>query len=219
MPLVRALWRLSEQPVDHEGRFYRCKIRPLDPMTEPPVRDIPIFTAGVNPRMIESAGRVADGLIGHTLFSPQYIEEVALPSIERGARAAGRDPGAVAFAATVLCAISDDEELARRDAAAMIAFYGSVKTYGHIFSISGFEAEAERIRAAFARHDVAGMAAAVSDEMVDTFAVAGRPDDVKARLRSYDRIAQHVILFPPSFDVAPDRKAANLALLIEHGND
>jgi alkanesulfonate monooxygenase SsuD/methylene tetrahydromethanopterin reductase-like flavin-dependent oxidoreductase (luciferase family) len=216
VPLLRSLWRLSERPVEHEGRFYRCKIKALDQMTEPSVRDIPIFTAGVNPRMMETAGRVADGLVGHTLFSPRYIEDVALPAIERGARRTGRDPSEVAFAAMILCSISEDEITARREAAAMVAFYGSVKTYGQIFEVSGFGPEAERIRDAFARRDVEEMRAAVSEEMVDAFAVAGRPADVRARLRRYEALADHVVLFPPSFDVEPDRKAENLALLIEH---
>src|SRR6202008_5021663 len=37
VPLLRRLWRLNEAPVDHEGRFYRCIIRAMDPLTEPPV--------------------------------------------------------------------------------------------------------------------------------------------------------------------------------------
>jgi probable F420-dependent oxidoreductase len=216
VPLLRSLWRLDQQPVEHEGRFYRCKVKALDQMTEPAVRDIPVFTAGVNPRMIESAGRVADGLVGHTLFSTRYIEDVALPAIERGARTTGRDPRDVGFVAMVLCSISDDEVTARREAAAMIAFYGSVKTYGQIFDVSGFGAEAARIREAFGRGDVDAMTAAVSDEMVDAFAVAGRSGDVRARLQRYDALADHVVLFPPSFDVQPGRKAENLGLLIEH---
>ena len=215
VPLVRRLWRLNEGPVNHEGRFYRCRIRALDQLTEPPVRDIPIFTAGVNPRMMESAGRVADGLIGHTLFSPRYIEDVALPAIERGALKTGRDPADVEFAAMVLASVSDDEESARREAAAMIAFYGSVKTYANIFAVSGFDAEAERIREAFGRGDVDGMVDAVSEDMVDEFAVAGTPAQVGARLRRYDGLADHVVLFPPSFRIEPERVAENLALLID----
>jgi probable F420-dependent oxidoreductase len=215
VPLLRRLWRLHEGPVDHEGRFYSCKIRALDQQTEPEVRAIPIFTAGVNPRMMESAGRVADGLLGHTLFSPRYIEEVALPALERGARVAGRDPGDIALVAMVLSSVGEDEEEARRDAAAMIAFYGSVKTYGKIFEVSGFGAEAERIREAFGRGDVEAMIAAVSEAMVDEFAVAGTADQVNDRLRRYDGLAEHVVLFPPSFKVAPERVEQNLAMLIE----
>jgi alkanesulfonate monooxygenase SsuD/methylene tetrahydromethanopterin reductase-like flavin-dependent oxidoreductase (luciferase family) len=165
--------------------------------------------------MMESAGRVADGLLGHTLFSPRYIEEVALPALERGARVAGRDPGDIALVAMVLSSVGEDEEEARRDAAAMIAFYGSVKTYGKIFEVSGFGAEAERIREAFGRGDVEAMIAAVSEAMVDEFAVAGTADQVNDRLRRYDGLAEHVVLFPPSFKVAPERVEQNLAMLIE----
>jgi hypothetical protein len=60
----------------------------------------------------------------------------------------------------------------------MIAFYGSVKTYANIFDVPGFGVEAARIRDAFARRDVAAMTGAVCEEMVDEFAVAGRPTDV-----------------------------------------
>ncbi len=215
VPLLRRLWRLNEGPVDHEGRFYRCKIRALDQLTEPPVRDIPIFTAGVNPRMMESAGRVADGLLGHTLFTPRYIEDVALPAIERGARTAGRDRADVGFTAMVLTSVSDDEEQARREAAAMIAFYGSVKTYARIFEVSGFAAQAEEIREAFRRGDVDAMIAAVSEEMVDEFSVAGTADHVNDRLRRYDAVADHVVLFPPSFRIEPEKVKENLAMLIE----
>jgi probable F420-dependent oxidoreductase len=215
VPLVRRLWRLDEGPVDHEGRFYRCRIRALDPLTEPRVRDIPVYTAGVNPRMMESAGRVADGLVGHTLFSPRYIEDVALPAIGRGARKAGRDPADVAVAAMVLASVSDDEERARREAAAMIAFYGSVKTYANVFAVSGFGAQAQRIREAFARGDVDAMVATVTEDMVDEFAVAGTPAQVHDRLRRYDGLARDVVLFPPSFRIEPERVTENLGMLIE----
>ena len=46
--------------------------------------------AGVNPRMIEAAGAVGDGLVGHPLFTPEYVREVARPALARGAEHAGR---------------------------------------------------------------------------------------------------------------------------------
>jgi hypothetical protein len=69
---------VTEAPVDHDGRFYRLRIAALDDLATAPQRDIPIYTAGMNRRMIEAAGRVADGLLGHTLFSPRYVTEVVL---------------------------------------------------------------------------------------------------------------------------------------------
>src|SRR5688500_11188246 len=65
VPLLRRLWRLHEGPIDHEGRFYRLRVQPTAPPREPFRADVPIYMAGVNARMVEAAGAVADGLVGH----------------------------------------------------------------------------------------------------------------------------------------------------------
>lgn len=211
VPLLRRLINLAEAPVDHEGRFYRVKIAALEESA--PARRIPIYTAGANPRMIESAGRVADGLLAHTMCSPGYLEEVAQPAVARGAEHAGRDVAAIAISAYALACAAEDADLARREAASMIAFYGSVKSYGAVFESRGFGAEAEAIRAAFAARDLEAMVAAVSEAMVDEFASAGTPAEVAARLRRYDGVVDEVALSVPSFQVAPERVAENLSLL------
>jgi probable F420-dependent oxidoreductase len=212
VPLVRDLWRLGERPVDHEGRFYRVKIRGLD---ETVTRQIPIYTAGVNPRMIETAGRVADGLLGHSLFTPRYLAEVVRPALEKGARHADRDPEDVALATFVIASIGDDSELARRDAAAMIAFYGSVKTYAPLFDICGFGEEAEAIRSAFARGEVQAMIDCVTDEMIDEFAATGTAQQIDEHLRRFDGLVDRLILFPPSFNVPPERANRTAEALID----
>src|SRR3954462_9672911 len=83
IPLLRRLWRLHEGPIDHEGRFYRLKVQPTAPPREPYRLDTPIFMAGVNARMVEAAGAVADGLIGHPLFTPEYVSEVVRPALAK----------------------------------------------------------------------------------------------------------------------------------------
>src|SRR5881394_4541352 len=85
VPLLRRLWRLHEGPIEHEGRFYRLRVSPTAPPREPLRQDTPIFMAGVNARMVEAAGAVADGLIGHPLFTPKYVREVVRPALARGA--------------------------------------------------------------------------------------------------------------------------------------
>jgi probable F420-dependent oxidoreductase len=216
VPLLRKLWRLDEEPVHHDGRFYRVHIQALDELASARGRDIPVYTAGVNPRMIETAGRVADGLLGHTLFSPRYLQEVAIPAVEKGAAHAERDRADIGITTFVLASASDDEEEARQDAAAMIAFYGSVKTYGKLFDVCGFAREAEAIREAFGRTDVDGMVAAVTDPMIDEFAVAGTPAQVNDKLRRFEGVADEVVLFPPSFRVSQERVAENLSILTGH---
>jgi probable F420-dependent oxidoreductase len=216
VPLVRDVWRLGEAPVRHDGRFYHLHISALGDLAGTPQRQIPIYTAGANPRMIESAGRVADGLLAHTMCSPRYIEEVVKPALAKGAAHAGRDVADVKLATYALGACSEDEEEARREAAAMIAFYGSVRSYGAMFAASGFGAEAEAIQAAFADRDLTGMVAAVTDEMVDALSVAGTPAQVAERVHRYDGVVDEVVLTVPSFQISEERVAENLALLTAH---
>ena len=127
VPLVRRLWRLHEGPIEHEGRFYRLNVQPTAPPREPYRQDMPIYMAGVNARMIEAAGAVADGLVGHPLFTPEYVREVVRPALARGAERAGREPPPIA--GYVTCSVDEDRDAARRGAAAIIAFNSTVKIY------------------------------------------------------------------------------------------
>jgi alkanesulfonate monooxygenase SsuD/methylene tetrahydromethanopterin reductase-like flavin-dependent oxidoreductase (luciferase family) len=109
-----------------------------------------------------------------------------------------------------------DEEVARREAASMIAFYGSVKSYGGIYAHEGFAAQAQAMQEAFKRGDIDAMVAAVTDDMIDAFAVAGTPEQVAAGLDRFRGAADEIVLFPPSFQVSPERIGENLALLTQH---
>ncbi len=198
IPLLRMLWRLHEGSIDHEGRFYRLKVQPTAPPRHPYRLDTPIFMAGVNARMVEAAGAVADGLIGHPLFTPEYVSEVVRPALAKGAERAGR--AAPPIAGYITCSVGEDRAAARRAAAAIIAFNSTVKTYRPTHRAAGFEAEAEAIRAAWASGDGEAMIAAVSDEMVDSIALAGTPDEVRERFEQrWDGVYQRTLLWPPAF--------------------
>jgi len=198
LPLVRRLWRLDEGPVDHDGRFYRLHVHPTAP-PRPVPRAVPLYMAGVNARMVEAAGAVADGLVGHPLFTPRYVSEVVRPALARGAQRAGRaQPPPIAGYLT--CSVGEDRDGARRDAAAIIAFNSTVKTYRMTHQVSGFEREADAIRAAWSAGDFEGMAAAVSEEMIDAIALAGTAEEVRARFcERWEGVYERTLLWPPAF--------------------
>jgi probable F420-dependent oxidoreductase len=199
IPLLRRLWRLDEGPVEHDGRFYRLHVNPTAPPRVPLRVDTPIYMAGVNARMVEAAGAVADGLVGHPLFTPKYVREVVRPALERGAERTGR-PEPPPIAGYVTCSVSEDRDAARQAGAAIIAFNSTVKTYRATHAVSGFEREAEAIRAAWGEGDFAGMAAAVSDDMIDSIALAGTPDEVRQRFSErWDGVYERTLLWPPAF--------------------
>ena len=213
--LLRKLWRLHEGPVQHDGRFYRLHLQPTAEVA-PPVRpDIPVFTAGVNPRMIQTAGRVADGLLGHPLFSRSYVDDVVRPAIDAGRTHADRQNAPVELVGIVICAISDDADQARREAAAQLAFYAAPKTYAGVLDAVGFGDVGDPVRAALGAGDHAAMAAAVPNAMVEAMAAAGTADEVRARLAEAERIYDHVVVYPPSFGLTEERCDELAGLLID----
>lgn len=199
VPLIRRLLRLHEGPISHEGRFYRVDVRPTAPVGPPPRIDLPIYLAGVNPRMIQAAGTVGDGLIGHPLFTPEYVRDVVRPALERGAEIAGRD-APVPIASYITCSVADDRDAARQAARAVVAFNSTVKTYRIIHRHHGFEAEAEAIRERWLAGDFAAAVEAVTDEMLDTIALAGTPDEVRTRFNErWGGVYERPLLWPPAF--------------------
>jgi alkanesulfonate monooxygenase SsuD/methylene tetrahydromethanopterin reductase-like flavin-dependent oxidoreductase (luciferase family) len=84
-------------------------------------------------------------------------------------------------------------------ARATIAFYGTVRTYEPPFRLHGFTQETAKIREAFIEGDVKSMIAAVSDDMVNTFAVVGSPDECRKRISSYRGILDLPILSAPHY--------------------
>ena len=163
--------------------------------------EIPVYMAGVNPRMIEAAGAVGDGLVGHPLFTPEYVSDVARPALASGAERTGRD--AAPIAGYITTSVAEDRDEARQDAAAIIAFNSTVKTYRVVHEKSGFEAEAEAVREAWSKGDFAGMAAAVTDEMIDAIALAGTPDEVRERFdERWAGVYERPLLWPPAFEAS-----------------
>jgi alkanesulfonate monooxygenase SsuD/methylene tetrahydromethanopterin reductase-like flavin-dependent oxidoreductase (luciferase family) len=116
----------------------------------------------------------------------------------RGAQRAGR-ANPVPIAGYVTCSVADDADEARRNAAGIVAFSASVRTYASIIGLHGFEPEAEAIRAAWRAGDWTAMTAAVSDRMLDTVALAGTPREVREQLRECrGGVFERTLLWPPA---------------------
>ena len=215
VPLVRDLWRLRDGELRHDGRFYHLRLRPVLEVRAPARRDLEVWVAGVNPRMIEAAGRVGDGLVGHPLFTPEYVAEVVRPALARGAARAGRSPR-VPIACYVACVVAEDGRQARREAAAQVAFYAVVRAFDPILRLHGFEREAAEIRDAFRRGDVPGMVDLVDDEMLDTFTVYGTPAEARDRFRArYAGLYEEPLLFFPCLGVDQGRHREGMTAIVE----
>ncbi|HWE90040.1 MAG TPA: LLM class flavin-dependent oxidoreductase [Pseudonocardiaceae bacterium] len=162
--VLRKLWLLHEGPVDHDGRFYRLHLRPTSD-TAPPVQPrLPIWTAGVNRKMIHVAGKVADGLVGHPMFTAHYVKEVVRPELAVGLAESGREHTDVALLGILICAVDEDEEAARRSLAYAVAQYAASRVYDRLFALHGWSGAQARIRDAIRDRDEEAMVAAVPDD-------------------------------------------------------
>jgi probable F420-dependent oxidoreductase len=190
---IRAvLGTFAGRPVDHRGRFYSITMPPF-PGAGPPPGPVPIYLAAVNRIMVETAGRCADGVLGHPMTSPDWVREVVRPAIERGARTAGRDPAEVNVSTGLILQVSRDREAARKDAALQIGFYATTRTYRPVLALHGFDDLVEPLREALGRNDFPALAD-IAMPMVDTFAVAGDPDECRERVAAYEGLVDRVIL-------------------------
>jgi probable F420-dependent oxidoreductase len=177
--------------IEHRGRFYTVTMDPFPGAA--PVASVPIYVAAVNEGMLEAAGRIADGVLGHPLTSPTYLREVVRPAVERGATAAGRDPSEVSVTNSVILQLNEDRERARFEAALQIAFYATTRTYRPVLELHGFGDLVGDLREAFGKGDH-GRMAEIAMPMVDTYAIAGPEEECRARLSEFDGLVDRILL-------------------------
>ncbi|MFF7474187.1 LLM class flavin-dependent oxidoreductase [Streptomyces sp. NPDC008092] len=209
---VRA-WLHAEngERVRYAGEFYD-----LDADVRAPVLgrlDIPVLLAAFNARMAVTAGRVADGVVGHGLFTGSWWNEVVRPAVARGRDAAAHGPAGPRPLehGWIITAVDDHApERAIADARRMIAFYLTVRTYDPFVAHHGWEEPVARLRDAFRAGDIDAMARAVTDEMLAEIAVCGTTADAKDTLaRRAASLPRDIGYFaPPSFMVGRGRRAA-----------
>jgi alkanesulfonate monooxygenase SsuD/methylene tetrahydromethanopterin reductase-like flavin-dependent oxidoreductase (luciferase family) len=212
--VLRALWRLCDGAVDHEGRFYRVSVRPTTAVNPPLTPHLPIFTAGVIVRMIEAAGSVADGLWAHPMFTPLYHEQVVRPALEAGAARSDRDPGELRVNAPVVCVVDDDVDAAASRLKFGIAQYAASKVYDKLFELHGWQTAQAAIKSAVRSGDADAAIAAVPDEVAGEIGVACTPGDLMERLAYHAGPLDHVCLTPAPWGRSTDEQASEAKRLI-----
>lgn len=218
--VLRTVWALNgEGDLHFQGKFYQLDARGFT-LTKPLRQSLPIYLAAVNPYMLRVAGEVADGLAGHPCYSARYMKEVGLPHLAAGWQRAGKSRKDFTITSWLITAIATDCKQARREAAYQIGFYMSTRSYGDIMDFHGWHEEKEAIRAAFfEKRDMEAVADAVSEEMIDTLALAGTPDDCRKQLERYREVLDFPTFYTagigPARTVPQERVKENLAMIID----
>jgi probable F420-dependent oxidoreductase len=202
---LRAIWDAwqARGPVNFQGEHYAVTL--MTPFFAPgPIEHprIPIYIAAVNAYNLRLAGELCDGVHLHPFHSIKYLREFALPHIESGLAKAGRSRDALTLATSVFMVTGRDGEEVRRareHARTQIAFYASTRTYEPVLATHGWQDLTPRLHRKSVEGDWAGMAALVTDEMLEVFAVEAPLDGLRAALDEryaglLDRIGPYVAL-------------------------
>ena len=197
---------LSGERVDYDGELFR--LRGFRLRDVPPSPEMRVFVAAIGPRNVALTGEVADGWL------PIFLSRDTIPEMQAqlaaGAARSGRDASALEIAPSVLAAASDaDAAAARGLVRAHVAYYvgGMGSFYREMMRRSGYEEEAERIRAEWARPARAGResaAEAVTDAIVDATGAAGSASHAREMLAASRAagVTLPILMFPHGADKA-----------------
>ena len=201
---LRAIWDCWQNgtKLNFKGRFFRFDL--MTPFFNPgPIAEprIAVYIAGVNQHMCRIAGEVCDGLHVHPFNSPKYLREYVHPAVEEGLRASGRKRADFTYVTSTFAVVGDTEQelaLARQSVRQQIAFYASTRTYEPVLAAHGWQDLTPALHRKSVEGDWQGMAALVTDEMVDTFAVTGTYATIGGRIRErYTGLLDRTSLYQP----------------------
>lgn len=194
-----------------EGEWFRAGFRELQPPPPPLREEIPIWIAALRGPAVRLAAEIAQGLMGHPMWSVDWAVERIQPDLRAGLAAAGRSRETIDLNLWLWVAPNPDESEAIEDARATVAFYAGIAQYESFFAAHGFAAEARRLQHAVQSREVASAGRLVPDEMVRAFVLCGRPDTVRAGVERAWTVADSMCLVPPAYGLAPER-------LLSYGN-
>ena len=178
--IVRRL--LHDGDVSYNGSVFN--IEKFDLWFKPFRREIPIYLAGLFPRMLEICGEIAQGAL-LTVCSIEHAA-TAVESVALGARRAGKDPQDVDVATLLPCSISASREKAGDlMRTTIVGYVARFPRYRKLMAEAGFAQEIEAVREASRRGDTEQALELVPTALIEKIALIGTPEECRQRLQLY----------------------------------
>ena len=166
------------EKVNYGGKFF--KVNNFKILHQPQRKQIPIFVAAVNKKMVSLASELADGI----LLYMRPLDELKKTAADLKRSTKGRN---FEIACSFICALSNKEpDKARERAAKTLAFYVAVgKYYSKFLSENGFKSEVEQIMVEYGKGGADAAAKSVSDRMLDSLAICGSGEECRKSLARF----------------------------------
>ena len=180
---LHAIWDCWNHGADLDFRGEHYSHTLMTPFFAPPPVEHapPVWLAAVGPGMTRVAGEVADGIICHAFTTTAYLRQTTLPALTEGRQRTGRAEEAVDVALPVFTITGYDDEQRQRMrqmVLTQIGFYGSTPAYRPVLETHGWGDLADELHRLSRSDGWSDMPAAITDDVVDAFAVSADPDQL-----------------------------------------
>ena len=199
---------------DFEGKYHTLRFEGFQPLGAPLRPEIPIWIAATRGKLVQLAGEICDGVMGHPIWSVNWARERIATDLKIGLERGGRQRSDIHVNLWFWVTPNENRQQSIDDARGTVAFYAGIEQYEPYFAAHGFGKQAQAIQAVMHHGSFMDAGRLVSDEMAQTFVVTGTPDEVRARLEPAWDAADSMTLAPP-LSAPPERVAQYMATVAQ----
>ena len=165
---------LRGEKINYSGKIFSLKDFSL--LTKPVRKEIPIYLAAINQKMVEITWDIADGVIFY--LRPKNEIKKTISSMQKNKK--------IDTALQIITCIHNDYERAAKRAKKTLSFYIAVgKIYREFLESTGYSEETQIIFDEYRKGGLNGLEEFVSDKMLDDLCIAGTPDTAVKKLNAF----------------------------------
>ena len=174
---IQACWRAFDglEKLDYSSEHYTLNLLTPNFTPDPLPSHIArpnIWMGGVNKKLVELAGQIADGFVTHPTNShPRYLRELCRPGLAAGANAVGRNPADIELVVGtqwILGKTHTDLDERREHNRRLLAFLYSTPAYERTLELFGWEQLAPQLRSLIRDQKWGDLSTLITDEVLDT---------------------------------------------------
>ncbi|MBI1829181.1 MAG: LLM class flavin-dependent oxidoreductase [Thaumarchaeota archaeon] len=188
---------MSGNKINYDGKLFQLKNFTL--LVKPQRKEIPIYLAAINQKMVELTWEIADGVI----FYLRPISELQ-NTIQKM-----QSKKKIDVSCQFITCMSEDDEKAIDRAKKILAFYISVgKIYREFLAKNGFTKETREIYDEYKKSGFSTNYKLVSTNMLDSLTICGTPEDCKKKLDKFVKagVSLPIIQFNPVGEITKSFK-------------
>ncbi|NDJ87202.1 MAG: TIGR03617 family F420-dependent LLM class oxidoreductase [Chloroflexi bacterium] len=201
---LRAIWHAWQhnERLNYRGEFYSHTL--MTPFFQPaPIEhpEIPVYIAGVNTYLCQLAGELCQGFHVHPFHTADYLRDVVITNVEKGAAKAGRSRQDVALTCAIFVVTGANDNELENDKVmvkSQIAFYASTPSYRAVLEYHGLGDLQDQLSKMAREGRWMEMHELISDDMLEKFAVVATHHDLPHKVKArYDGLLDRVAYYMP----------------------